>query len=379
MGNIYFNMLSSSIAPVCAKFDELCKRNNIKYIVVEDSPIKQTYSTNSPLSESSLYQLHKTANKATIIHNGNIITISELNQPRPSSYILSKADDSMYNKIVDSATVYMGERNRQALLDIFKGVSVPVRILSVAELWTNHSKHPYWNELGESRNQYVGQDLGFHPIIVNSIEEDKEYPNGIIIDGFKRLYAAHNHNKPAIECIDVKDVITEAQQILSEDQLKSPTRGHLRLQSAFPSSIGPSRSFGGVSGYNGQSKKKKHMKEYCIGQYGKITKDLLAHDNSTTIPAGSYVKVVDGDEGLPDVEFEGRIINVDRDVLNVVFKPDTFSKHLEIVLTDTSPSPTVIDSEFEKHIGEAFGTTMSIVEPDILATLVTKLSKEEKK
>jgi hypothetical protein len=44
---------------------------------------------------------------------------------------------------------------------------------------------------------------------------------------------------------------------LEEDQYKSPTRKVLRDQSAFPSSFGPSKTFGGISKYNGTKRKKK--------------------------------------------------------------------------------------------------------------------------
>ncbi len=50
---------------------------------------------------------------------------------------------------------------------------------------------------------------------------------------------------------------------LEEDQYKSPTRKHLRDQSMFPSSFDKSRTFGGVSGYNGKKdkKRKKRLEE----------------------------------------------------------------------------------------------------------------------
>jgi hypothetical protein len=183
-----------------------------------------------------------------------------------------------------------------------------------------------------------------------------------------------------IEALDVKDAIHEANKI-TEDQYKSPTRRHIRKQSSFPSSFRPSRSFGGVSGYGKYSKKKAMREEYQhVPVSGKVTKDLLAHDNSTIIPAGSVIRIVDNDAHLPDVEFEGKIINVDRCKLEEVFKPTVFGEQLDKALMRQDQSEHMItteDTELEEKLSETMGGTVSIVEPDILATISTKLSEKE--
>ena len=77
----------------------------------------------------------------------------------------------------------------------------------------------------------------------------------------------------------------------------------------------------------------------------KLATDLLAHDNVTVIPKGSEIEVEDPDPGLPDVEFDGTIINVDRCKLGEaitkdseaeykkIFKESIFSQHLDAELS----------------------------------------------
>lgn len=139
---------------------------------------------------------------------------------------------------------------------------------------------------------------------------------------------------------------------LREDWFRSPTRRHIRRQSSFPQSLGPSKSFGGISGYGSgrKKKKKKGKKKKKLGEDKfdkklneslKLADDLLAHDNVTIIPKGSEVEVVDPDPGLPDVKFDGTTINVDRCKLGEavskesqpeyrkIFKENIFSQHLD--------------------------------------------------
>jgi hypothetical protein len=118
---------------------------------------------------------------------------------------------------------------------------------------------------------------------------------------------------------------------LSEDQYKSPTRKMIRKQSAFRSSFGPSKSFGGIRGYN------LHKK---LAEALKLKDDLIAHDNVTKIPAGTEVNVHDPDPGLPDVDWDGTTSNVDRDKLEkaVADKKEFDKIFKESVLLEQSSS-----------------------------------------
>ena len=100
------------------------------------------------------------------------------------------------------------------------------------------------------------------------------------------------------------NLFTFSIKAIGEDQYKSPTRKQIRKQSAFRSSFGPSRSFGGIKGYGKLSKK--------LSEALDLKDDLLAHDNVTVIPSGSEVDVHDPDPELPDLDYGGTVINVDR-------------------------------------------------------------------
>jgi hypothetical protein len=121
------------------------------------------------------------------------------------------------------------------------------------------------------------------------------------------------HMKDAISKMIVMEVDTRHQEgaifafgikAIGEDQYKSPTRKQIRKQSAFRSSFAPSRSFGGIQGYGKLNKK--------LSEALNLKDDLLAHDNSTVIPSGSEVDVHDPDPGLPDLDYDGTVVNVDR-------------------------------------------------------------------
>lgn len=132
---------------------------------------------------------------------------------------------------------------------------------------------------------------------------------------------------------------------LREDWFRSPTRRHIRRQSSFPQSYGPSKSFGGVSGYKKGKKVNESKFRKRLDESLKLAADLLAHDNVTVIPKGSEVEVVDPDPGLPDVKFDGTTINVDRCKLGEaidtnsepeykkIFKESTFSQLLDVELS----------------------------------------------
>jgi hypothetical protein len=216
---------------------------------------------------------------------------------------------------------------------------------------------------------YVDLQADYPPLVTDSVIEDPIRHAGVLVDGFRRLYRSHTLREPKVEAIDIADVIKEYQnrlETMNEDQYKSPTRKLIRKQSAHPSSFEPSKSFGGISGYDKYSKKK--MEECYQGEIGKISKDLLAHDNKTIIPAGAVVRVVDGDEGLPDViTHDGRIINVDRQALEAVWKPTNFANQLDLILAAEERVHNEISgtSEFEAQISSVLGV-ITIIEPNII-------------
>jgi len=123
------------------------------------------------------------------------------------------------------------------------------------------------------------------------------------------------HMNNALSKMVVMDVASQPEgalftfgvKVFGEDQYKSPTRKMIRKQSPFRSSFGPSKSFGGVRGYGKLNKKLSE----ALG----LKDDLLAHDNVTVIPSGSEVGVHDPDPELPDLDYGGTVVNVDKDKL----------------------------------------------------------------
>ncbi len=192
-----------------------------------------------------------------------------------------------------------------------------------------------------------------------------------LIDQMRALVEENN----AFMIINGKRMIFATEQ-LDEDQYKSPTRKWIRQQSAFPSSMGKSRTFGGVEGYNNssnkyQKRKRRKMDESCLGMVGKLKHTILAHDNATYIPKGSIIKIVDDDKSLPDVEYEGRIINVDRAVLEKAFKPNVFAEQLDSVLEAGDHEQTIIDDEptdFEEKLTDIMAD-IRVKEPEVLFTI----------
>lgn len=120
---------------------------------------------------------------------------------------------------------------------------------------------------------------------------------------------------------------------LTEGQYKSPTTVHVRRQSSYPSTFSPSRSFGGMSERNISKELKQIDEAYCIGMTGTLADDLLAHDNTTVIPKGSEIEIVDAARSLPDIRYDGNIISVDAAPLADLFRPyDAFNNQICIAI-----------------------------------------------
>lgn len=377
MKQLYLEGILPILRPVCTEFDKLCRSHDVSYIIAEDAPAKQVFKL-SKKSEDIIKAIREyaEANNVGFQVNDNDVTLStgDLNQPKKC--FVAVIDEDVQDKMMEMVIRYLGTRHSQLINESFRDLEVPTRMVDTESLWQTHTDHPRWAELGDRRNMYVNQQADFPPLVVDSMVS-QGVPirhSGVLVDGFRRLYASHLRGEPQVETMDIKDIINEYNTRLGvmEDQYKSPTRRMIRKQSAFPSSFGPSKSFGGVGGQDKYSKKEKATECY-MGELGKLSQDLTAHDQKTIIPAGSVVRVVDSDKDLPDVWYDGRIINVDREALEAVWKPTSFSEHLDkAIVTEgkSKPKNTKPPSEFEDRISDAFGGTISIIEPDILFTVL---------
>ena len=174
------------------------------------------------------------------------------------------------------------------------------------------------------------------------IESDEYYQQGYLIKlGDPALVESHmagviNNKWIAMEIENREDgtLFSFGVKHLSEDQYKSPTRKMIQKQSAFRSSFGPSRSFGGIGGYSGKLHKK-------LAEALKLKDNLIAHDNVTTIPAGTEFKIHDPDPSLPDIDWDGTTSNVDMDKLGKAVSPkdrDKFDNVLESTLSEQKSS-----------------------------------------
>lgn len=227
------------------------------------------------------------------------------------TYCLGNLNPDILSKIQTNVLDYIGHKYYDQLANTFNGVVLPTRILTVDQVWKDH-------------NHYES------PIaVINS------YDNNAVLCG------TNNFDGDNIEYIDIKDI---AESYLNEDQYHFATRKMIDKQTCFRASFNKSKSFGGISECNN-------------GDVIKLKKDLIAHDNTTVIPKGSVVKIVDNDEaGLPDIAFNGSIINVDWDNLY---------DNYEYVVKEES-------DEFNTKLDKVFGI-ISFVQPNILLTVNKKL------
>lgn len=183
-----------------------------------------------------------------------------------------------------------------------------VQSLSTYDLWHSQRSNPHWQAL-QTEGKLNVDLLSDDPIIIDSVGD-------IIIDGYRRLYRAWLYNESTIKAVDLND--------LREDQYKWSSRKVIRKQSGFRSSFGPSKSFGGVSRYNGPRKGGWVVEghDFCKGMTGTLETSILAHDQKTLLPKGARIRIIDNDPTLPDVVWEGKIVNLDGDRLQRAFKPD---------------------------------------------------------
>lgn len=121
---------------------------------------------------------------------------------------------------------------------------------------------------------------------------------------------------------------------ISENQYKGPEGALSRASSPRSgSSNEPAPTIGGNPTDKKKKKKSKKKVEESFGEYT-LVKPLLAHDNTTVIPKGAKVILVDNDPELPDVQLEdGRIVNVDMAELKGCIK-ESPEDRIERVLTE---------------------------------------------
>jgi hypothetical protein len=135
---------------------------------------------------------------------------------------------------------------------------------------------------------------------------------------------------------------------LGEDQYKSPVRKHIRKQSSFRSSFGPSKSFGGIKGYSQRKLRKK------LAEALKLEDDLEAHDNVTVIPAGTEIKIHDPDPRLPDVDWDGTTTNVDKDKLKDAIDKASGKEFKETFKEETSNRRATVGNFLTSRIHEGY-------------------------
>ena len=359
-------MLFRNLDPRIVKvFDSFKNIYNGPYIIKEDQPDMLVISCNATGQDEEAIRCIAPTHGVSVSRDGDDLTfkIDPIAYTKRNSLNLSDLDKETFDAVENAVILQIGERFRPKLADYLRGLNIPVRIQDVRRLWKSHldKKDPFESKIN---------DL----VIVDSTDGNMD-----IVCGWNALSAANKSGKNLIETIDINDIImTIEDKLLGEDQYKFSTRKHIRQQSLYPSSFGPSRSFGGVSGYNGnKNRTRRSMLEYRHGSAGKLTGDLVAHDNVTVIPSGSEIKIIDNDARLPDIEWNGKIINVDRDKLDKVFKPYAFADRLDRVLESREVNKsTMHKDDFERQLNEAFGTDIRIAEPDVLFIIPPKMAAD---
>lgn len=351
MSKLYLEGIHPSIKSTCVEFDRLCLEHDVSYVIVEDSPCKQVYRINR-IAKAVINGIkeHADACNTGCDVNGPDISVFA-GSGKPQKCFIAVIDDDVQSKMMEAVVYYMGSRHGQLINESFKDLEVPTRMVDTEALWQTHQGHNRWAELGDRQNMYVDLQADFPPLVTDSVIQDPIKHAGVLVDGFRRLYRAHTLREPKVEVIDIADIIKEYQTRLESESMNES-------KEVAP----PNRKYS------------KTMEECYQGEIGKVSADLLAHDNETVIPAGSTIRVVDGDEGLPDVWYAGQIINVDRAKLEAVWKPTSFASQLNTLLMSEETKPKIAPdtSELEDKISSALGGTISIVEPDVLFTILPK-------
>lgn len=346
MDKLYLRGVVDGLRPVLSEFDKQCVARGIKYTILVDEPSRQKFEISTE-DRDLIRVLRVFAAKYTVVvENAGRTLDFAYGQPHvdDSTYGLDLIDDDVKFRIGEAVISYLGSRHGSVIRENMQGLAVPIKKLNTETLWQTHSNHPRYSELGEDKSCYVGVISSFPPLVVDTLDEGAPVKHaGVLVDGFKRLYASYYRQEPQVNAIDIADVVSGIQ-------------GRLGLH---------------IEGYKlPKGKYSKTVDECYKGEVGKLKGDLLAHDNKTVVPKGSVVKVVDDDAGLPDIKVNGTIVNVDRESLEKVWKPASFSQQLDAALVEGKEiaEAPVEKSELENKLSTVFGT-ISIVEPEILLTI----------
>lgn len=374
MDKLYLRGVLNNLRPVLAEFDRQCIERDVKYIITLDEPSHQKFELASENLDLVRSIKSFAARHRIVVENAGKTLDFAYGRPHADdgAYGIDLIDDDVRFKIGESVIGYLGQRHGPVIRENMQGLAVPIKKINTETLWKTHLNHQRYAELGDDKSCYVGVIADFPPLVVDTLDEGAPVKHaGVLVDGFRRLYASYYRQEPEVKAIDIADVVSGVQDRLGiklEDQYKSPTRRMIQKQSAFRSSFGKTKSFGGVSKYNGKGKYSETMDECNLGEVGKLKNDLLAHDNKTIVPKGTVVKVVDADAGLPDIKYDGKIVNVDREAIEDVWKSATFAQQLDAALMEgKQPKESVEKSEFEQQINNIMGV-ITVVEPDILFT-----------
>lgn len=283
------SIFSHGLDPRIAKvFDEFRRLHGGSYTIKEDQfdRLVLTCDVTDP-EEEELRQIGATQDVAVRKDGDDLdITVDDIAIKKQGTYNSDDLDRETLDNIQNASIRQVGERFRPAMADLFKGIALPTRIQDVKSLWKGH--------LDDS-----------NPFESKIIVVDSTYETPKVILGLENLRKAHAAGKALVETIDIADVL-----VALEDQYKYATRSVLRDQAPWPSSFHPSRSFGGVSGYNKKSKKR----------------------------------------------------NVKED----------FAKQLDDVIEQREMTKPQISDTFETHLNEAFGSEIRIVEPEVLFVIPPK-------
>lgn len=255
--------LEPSLKEIAARFDEVCRKLGALYTIEQDTHNEQGYA----------------------IRNEVDISILE-----------GEMNDFIADKWVDMA--------------IEEGASGPYVKFSLLPIFEyNEDVKMVDLETIEIYNQDVLADDEQVDKWVVAMSGKKFIPP-IIIDSHSRILEGTNVYRAWLKIGGINGRIPT----ISEDQIKSPTKAHSRRQAANRGAIGKLSVFG-------------HIIECKIGDKFKLSKDLMGYDNITIVPAGTEVEVVDNDPRVPDIKYEGKIINVSMDKLMTAIN-DSFERRL---------------------------------------------------
>lgn len=255
--------LDPTLKEIAAHFDEVCRKLGALYTIEQDTHNEQGYAIRNQINVQAI--------------------AGEMSQ-----FIADKWVDMAIEEGVEGPYI------KFCLLPIFE-YSEDVKLLDLPAV--------------EMMNQDILEDDAQTDKWVIAIS-DKRFIPPVIVDAQNRIVEGTNVYHAWLKVGGLNGKIPA----ISEDQIKSPNRAHSRRQAANRGAIGKLSVFGNII-------------ECKIGDKFKLTKDLMGYDNVTIVPAGTEVEVVDNDPRVPDIKYEGKIINVSMDKLMKAIN-DSFERRL---------------------------------------------------